>query len=151
MKKIIDLLLLGLLACTFFKIYKAQDEFISDCVELDGIEFIWVDQDLIVDQAELACTTLDPNAELAVIPSEDSFNALSSFLVEVIPADDLSSKQPWIGLRRQLDITFPPGTEFTEPNVFTSEGFFGTDVENGAFPWRTGRPDNNNGDEVCIL
>lgn len=130
-------------------VMNGQSQFVSDCVVDDNIEFIYVDEDLEVTDAAVRCAQLSPPATLAIIPSASAFFTLNSFLLLV--ADE---EQPWIGLRRNRDSTFPPNTDFTDPAVFfqpPNNGNFG-DVRNGEFPWRSGHPDGQeDDDEACVL
>lgn len=122
-------------------------QIVSECSFNDDIEYIYFSDVVDANQALELCTQLSPSTTLAQIPSASAFNLLASFLLQ-----NTESDQPWIGLRRKPDEQFPQGTDFTDPGFFFSDADEFGNVQNGVFPWREGRPNNQmNGNSACVM
>lgn len=134
---------------------KGQQVFVSDCLEEENAEFVYIRQLVTFDTAFSRCQELVPQASLASIPNPRTQNFVNDFLIELSNGGS-QDDQPWIGLRRDDDANQPFGTDLTDPNLF--EFLDGTeigDLVNGQFPWRVERPTNGgingNGNEACVL
>lgn len=132
-----------LLSSVFTSIF-AQLTVVSDCLEVQNLEFIWVDDRLIFDDAQIACSELDPPAALASVPNAVTQNFISDFLIVASE----TRGQPLFGLRRAPASSLPDGTDLRDPNLFSF--LDGTPIEqlsNGQFPWGVDRPNNSGGGE----
>lgn len=130
----------------FTAVVNAQLQFSTNCGPGKPLQYIFVDDKINFDTAELRCPQLNPSAELARIPDQASFN-----LARTLIQQNVNGKQPWIGIRRVNDNQLPIGASVNDPsNFFQNANDFGN-VNNGQFPWRSGSPNGTPGqNSACV-
>lgn len=115
----------------------------------DTFQFVINPVPELFDDARTTCINL--GGDLVSVPADFVNTLLNSFLVSV----DGDRSPFYLGLSREADDTFDPALNLTDPGLFTFvdgtpfEGIFAS--VNGIFPWGDNQPDNDTGDEACVL